>query len=167
MTEKMSRPRAPRPALPSAPTWQFELTPAFKEALRAVAPKPRRRVLRYVLALGLVAGIAVFAFGAPGSGSASAAQIEATSAVPEAVPETLPEPPPVETVAADPAPPSEPAPVANCMPPSDDKAVAPASTPSEAVAPMPKPTEAVAPTPSVAAKKTQKTPRKPHRRAHW
>src|SRR4051794_30265549 len=64
MTEKMSRPQPPRPAMPSAPTWQLELSPAFTEALRSVAPpKPRRRVLPYVVALGVIAVIAGIVFG--------------------------------------------------------------------------------------------------------
>jgi hypothetical protein len=44
-----------RPSLLAMPTHEIELSPAFLEALKRVAPKTRRRKLPYVLALAFVA----------------------------------------------------------------------------------------------------------------
>lgn len=190
MTERMSRPQPPsiRHAMPSAPTYQLELTPAFKEALRQVAPKPRRRLLPYFVALGIVALVAGIAFPSGGrsasaAASAAAKQIaETTSAI---TAEPAPAPQAAQAQIAQAAAPielpaSEASPAATCAPNGEDEGSnaatdqaddsAPVVEVEQNAAPAPTPVVEVSPAATDApavAKKAKKTPRKSHRRARW
>ena len=54
------KPRGRLDSLADMPTHLITLSPAFLDALRKVAPKARRRTLRYLLALAAVVSIAIW-----------------------------------------------------------------------------------------------------------
>ena len=142
------------------PTAFMELTPAFLEALRKIAPKSRRPRLSILVSMSVA--VALFAGGIVTGYSKrvlAMAEGKGHTSAPVAPPPAS-EPPVSAPVVVAPVAAPPPAVVAPAI-------VAPAAAPS-ALAPAPAATHAASATPARApasSPKTSSTPRKPHRRA--
>jgi hypothetical protein len=152
--DQPQRERKPRHSLSAMPTHLIELSPAFLEALKRVAPKHRRPKLPYVAALLVAAAICVAVVPAARQRVVGLAQGVLRRALPAA------------PASVDPSPPISPQGAATtaAVPPLDPVVVAPSLVRDDTASAAPSTTTAAA-APSAKTTKPSRAPWNTHRRA--